>query len=116
MDVPVARGLLTIVTGWKACEVAVVRLPTDQVTTPEAKTPPAVAETKVALAGTVSEIGRASGRERVEISVVAVSVKKKEAATGAGEAGFETERSGAELRVVETAAPATGAVSLESML
>src|SRR2546426_373367 len=38
------------------------------------------------------------------------------AVTGSGESVLETESSGAELTVVETAAPATGAVSLESML
>ena len=56
MEVPLARGLATRTTIWTEPEAPAARLPTDQVTTPEARVPPAVAETKVVLAGTVSVI------------------------------------------------------------
>src|SRR3989449_7294895 len=54
MEVPLARGLATRTTNWTEPVAPAARLPGDQVTTPLASVPPAVAETKVVLAGTVS--------------------------------------------------------------
>src|SRR6266571_3992724 len=54
MTVPLASGLLTRTTSWTDPDVPAFRLPTFQVTTPPDCVPPAVADTKVVLAGTVS--------------------------------------------------------------
>src|SRR5438093_592930 len=47
-------GLLMRTTIWTEPEAPAARLPGDQVTTPLAREPPAVADTQVVLAGTVS--------------------------------------------------------------
>src|SRR2546428_630360 len=116
MEVPLARGLLTRTTIWTEPEAAAARLPTDQVTTPEAKTPPAVAETKVVLAGTVSvRTTLVVFKYPASAEIYALSLHDA-LAIGSGESVREALGVGEDTVVVETAVPATGAVSLESML
>src|SRR3989442_15777284 len=108
MEVPLARGLATRTTIWTEPEAPAARLPGDQVTTPEARVPPAVAETKGVLAGTVSvrttpEVGRAPGWEKEKISVGAPSLKKK-----TGESVLETPRTGADQPLGGKACPGRG--------
>src|SRR2546425_192229 len=56
MEVPLARGVATCTTIWTEPEAPAARLPTDQVTAPLARVPPAGAGTKVGLAGTGSGV------------------------------------------------------------
>src|SRR2546428_362032 len=104
MVVPVARGLATRTTIWTEPVAPAARLPTDQVTTPEARVPAGVAETKVVLAGTESLFSKAAAPAEMFFLYVIVSVPFPPAATGSGESVLETASSGAELTVVETAA------------
>src|SRR5437867_3438883 len=116
MEVPLARGLATRTTIWTEPVAPAARLPGDEVWTSEVRVPAAVAETKVVLAGTVSV--------RTTPVALALPVRSEErgegrlrrAATGSGESVLETARIGAEVTAVETEAPLTGLVSLESML
>src|SRR2546426_5496530 len=54
MIVPFASGLITRTTSWTDPEDPAFTLPMFQVTTPAASVPPAVADTNVVLAGSVS--------------------------------------------------------------
>src|SRR5262245_64052721 len=54
ISVPLASGLVTRTTSCTEPDAPALRAPRDQVTTPADSTPPPVADTKVALAGTVS--------------------------------------------------------------
>ena len=56
MTVPLASGLLTRTTSWTDPDVPAFTLPTFQFTTPPEGVPPAVADTNVVLAGSVSLI------------------------------------------------------------
>src|SRR5438093_716276 len=56
ITVPLASGLFTFTTSWTEPEDPALTLPTFQVTTPAARVPPAVADTKLVFAGTVSVI------------------------------------------------------------
>src|SRR3989442_1002001 len=116
MEVPLARGLATRTTIWTEPEAPAARLPGDQVTTPEARVPPAEAETKVVLAGTVSVRTMPGALALTALTSESVKVRFPPAATGSGESVLETARIGAEVTAVETEAPLTGLVSLESML
>src|SRR2546428_6943482 len=104
MEVPLARGLATRTTIWTEPEAPAARLPGDQVTTPLARVPPGVAETKVVLAGTVSVRTTSVGWAWPVFDYEGVRAGLRPAATGSGESVLETASSGAEVTAVETEA------------
>src|SRR5436309_3087214 len=109
------RGEATSTTIWTEPEAPAARLPMDQVTTPLASVPPAEAETKVVLAGTVSVITTLVALVLAVLESESFSVSLHDALPISGESVLETARIGAEVTAVETEAPLTGLVSLESM-
>src|SRR5713101_817798 len=100
MTVPFASGLAACTTICTDEDDPAFSAPMFQVTTPAATLPPAVADTKVVFAGTVSVI----------------TTPLASAFTGSGASVLEIARTGADDTVVVIGAPATGAVSLLSML
>src|SRR2546428_14124576 len=108
MEVPLARGLATRKTMWAEAVGPAARLRGVQVTSPEARVPPAVAETKVVLAGTVSVRTTPDRKGVVEGKSVDLGggriIKKKES----GESVLEEESRGAGVPGGEEAARATG--------
>src|SRR5438093_13125415 len=92
MEVPLARGLATRTTIWTEPEAPAARLPGDQVTTPEARVPPAVAETKVVLAGTVSVRTTPVALALPVLRSEERRVGKERGARGSGEQVMETAR------------------------
>src|SRR3989442_10526006 len=115
MSVPLGSGLWTWTVICTEPEAPAPSAPMFQVTTPAASEPPAVADTKVTLAGTVSVMTTPVASSLPVFEYDRVYVTLFPAATGSGASVFERPRTGAEVTVVVMAAPDVGAASLQSM-
>src|SRR6266850_7810574 len=111
MTVPFASGLATCTTTCTDPDDAAFNAPMFQVTTPADSVPPAVAETNVVFAGTVSAITTPLALALPLFEYDSVYVMFAPAFTGSGASALEIDKTGDEETVVGIAAPATGAVS-----